>query len=529
MFLADKVFLNGVLYTLKSAGDTARAMAVRDGKILQVGAEEEIRKIPAKETIDLGGGTVIPAFSNSHCHLAEMVEGLYKVDLSDTKSINDIIDKMKAALPGVKPGQWLQGYQLRQRNLAEQRLPDRYDLDKVSAEVPIFLSSYGLHQFMLNSPALRITGLKKGFDKPGSELLLTDRDGEPTGLLSEHRLLPYVWPFKPKSGIGDKEEQKEALRKHLLCLAREGYTTLHTFDGFDGSVLNDLNLYQELAGENKLTMRVIFNRERCMNNPLGAISGLGNEWVKFGAFKIFTDGSFSERTSFLLEDYEGRPGDRGKLAHPRQEYESLITQAYEAGNDIAVHASGDGAVEIFMELIEKIHTPSLPGQFRLIHASLTAPHQWARLGKYHVLADVQPVFIPSIKITGPACLGARAQYMQAYKSMLKNGMLPTGGNDGPIGPSNPFIGIRYAVLREAGFGGEPLFPEECLSVYEAVCMYTKNSAYCAHEEGIKGTLEAGKLADFIVLDRDVFKIPAKEISDIKVKQTWLGGKNLFQD
>ncbi len=434
---------------------------------------------------------------------------------------------LKAGLETVKPGKWLTGYQISAFSLKENRLPTRHDLDKVSDKVPIFLSSSCLHSFMLNSRGLALSGITQNFSGPERRLLDFDGFGELTGRLKEHGLLKTVNAVKPPL-LETLSEQMAALHDALLDFSRSGFTTVHSYDGFDGSETDGFKVYQELRRAGRLPMRVVLNKQNGVNNALGAISGFGDEFIKYGSVKLLTDGCFSQHSAFLLESYADMDGFYGIPLYKDDEYLALVKRAYDAGNDVAIHVIGDGGMAQVLSLIEKVYDPKRKQQFRLIHGSLTTPGQWETLAKYPVTVDMQPVFIPSMGTTGRERLGRiREKYLLPMKSMLDHGICVTGGDDAPIATHNPFVGIRYAVLREIELDGEVLNPSECLSVYEAASLYTRNAAHCAHEEDIKGTVEVGKLADFIVLDRDIFEIPKKEISQTKVLKTYLGGKAVY--
>ena len=524
MFTADKTFVNGVFYTMEQERETVGAVVVHDGKFLFAGPAEEALKIPAKQVIDLKGKSVLPGMIDTHCHMSEVAEARVRVDLRGAKSIEEVLALMKERLPDVKPGQWLVGYQVASSSLKEKRLPNRYDLDQVSADVPVYVSSSCLHNFMGNSRVLALAGIDRSFDCPEISLLDRDESGEPTGIFREHGLLKYVNRRRPPA-YATYEDAKKALNASLKGCAAMGYTTLHTFDGFTSSLMDNLFVYQQLEQEGALPMRVVLNRETGAGNSIGAISGLGSEKVKYGAVKFFTDGSVAERGAYLSEPYSDAPGTRGRMRNEPRRFAADIRAAYEEGNDVAVHVIGDGGMDLVLDILEGIRDPARPTQFRVIHATVTRPDQVARLAKLPATIDVQPAFMPSLGTVSLPRLGPRRMTdVMAYRSMTDAGLTLTGGTDAPIGTQNPFEGIRFSVLREVHFGADEIFlPQERISVYEAVSMFTKNAARCAHEENLKGTISAGKLADFIVLDRDVFNVPPQEISETKVLATYLGG------
>lgn len=527
MLPIDKLFINGRIYTMEEEGKTVEAIGVKDGKIVFTGTNEEAAPIESLKKIDLDGKVVLPGFTDSHCHMAEVAEGFGKVNLENAASIEEVIALLKEKLPEIKPGQWLIGYQISSANLKENRLPDRKDLDLVSTEVPVFISSNCLHNYMTNSKGLRLAGIDKNFRAPEIALMDCYEDGEPTGIFREHGMLKYINKVKP-CPLQKEEEREEALYKGLMMYSAWGYTTLHTYDGFDKSPVDEISIYQKLEKKGRLPMRMIINRQHGVNNSLGAISGLGNEKVKYGAVKFFTDGNFAERSALLLKDYGDTPDYKGRVLHDFEVFGKEIEEAYKKGNDIAIHVIGDGGMEQVLNIIERIYDKNSKAQFRLIHATLVTEEQVKRLSKLPVIIDTQTIFMPSMGHTVARRLNydERTKNVMAVKTLNDNGIRVTLSDDGPIATGNPFMAIRFATTREPSFGEASFQPQECLTVYDAVKMYTKNSAYDAHEEDLKGTITVGKLADFITISRDIFLTPPKEIDTITVLDTYLGGEKV---
>lgn len=525
MFKADKVFINGTIYTMEEEGRTVPAMAVYDGKIIETGTTEELLKFPAKEVIDLKGKYVLPGFIDTHCHVAEAVEGQLKVDLTGLTTIEAVLNKLTEALSTLEPGKWLIAYQISEKGIG--RLPTRYELDEVSDKVPIFISENGFHSFMVNSALLKLMGVDKNFHQPGCEFIEKDENGEPTGILKEHGMMPYV-AAAGSSIFRDDAHMEEMLKKKLADWSSLGYTTLHSCDGFSNSPMDGMAVYEKLDRKNELNMRMILNKQYAVDNELKAISGAGNDMVRYGAYKIFVDGSFSGRTALLTEDYADAPGQRGRSVRSYEEFFELVSHAYKLGNDLAIHVIGDRAVDWVIKSLEEIYDPESKQQIALIHISLTRPDQWEKLAKYPIVMETQPIFLPDMEFSSRVRLGeARGKHLMAYRSWMKHGLIVCGGEDGPIYTSNPFESMYFAVTRHIR-PGVYLNRDEAISMYEALCMYTKNAAYCAHDEEKKGTITNGKLADFIVMDQDIFTLTPDEMRKCKVEQTYLGGRLVFQ-
>ena len=524
MFQVDKVFYDGNIYTMENEGKTVSAMVVYDGKIIDTGTDEEMLKYNYKEKIDLKGKTVLPGFIDTHCHIAEAVEGQLKVDLSGCASFDEVVERMKKALPYVEPGKYLFGYQISEWGL--NGLPDIHVLDKISTDIPVFISDNGLHSFIGNTKLLEVLEIGKGFSEPGYQGMEVDGDGVPTGIFREHAMLKYLNKGRP-SVFKSKEHMLEMLKKKLMDWSSYGYTTLHSCDGFSESEIDKMSVYQELLRKGELKMRVILNKQYAVDNEVGAISGAGNDMIKYGALKIFTDGSFSGRSALVIDDYINTPGNKGKTAHSFEEFRDIIKHAYDIGDDIAIHVIGDGGMEWVIKVMDEIYDPSRKQQFELIHVSLTNESQWKRLKKYPVVIATQPIFLPDMLNSKNNRLGTeRGNHLMAYKSWIDNGLIVGAGEDGPIYSSNPFLSMYYAITRYIG-NGEYLNKNEAVSTYQAVCMYTKYASYCAHEENIKGTLSNGKVADFVVLPKDIFKISPEELKDLYVESTYLAGERVY--
>ena len=524
---ADVLFVNGIIYTMKAEGDIISAFAVKDNRIIAAGTDEEIKSISVEHVVDLQGRTVIPGLADTHCHIGKAVEKRKKINLESATSMEDVIRLLNEGLSKVKQGEWLHGYQLNFLSLKEKRLPNRWDLDRVSENIPIFVSNVCGHNFITNTKGLELAGIDRNFNGPEREMIVFGTDGEPTGNLKEHGALKYLQKKMPPL-FCDQVEKINALEDTLLDFSKYGFTTVHAYNGFPPGEFDIPQIYQKLEKERGLPIRVIFNNEPGKSREYELPKEGWREKIKYGAVKFFADGSFFGRSAFLSEDYSDKKGERGILIHEEEEFEKLISWEYKSGHDIAIHVIGDEAMEVVLNIIEKIYDSSRNQQFQLIHATLTTPKQWDRIAKYpNIVIDTQPIFLQAMGILGELRLGKeRTEHLLAIKSWMDRGICVTGGSDAPICNHNPFVGIRHAVLREAQFDGETINASEGITVYNAVCMYTKNASFCSHEESEKGTLEVGKYADFAVLDKDIFQIDPRKIDKINVIDTYLGGKRV---
>lgn len=528
MITVDVNFIHGKIYTMEEEGSQISAFSVLDGKIVAVGSSEEIAQIPSKKTVDLHQQVVIPGLQDTHCHVSEFAEGSKKVNLSAARCFQDIIDTLSEEVKKIQPGDWLIADQVDTARLAEHKIPDRFVLDQASKTVPIFMSSIYLHDFLCNTAALEALHLDATFDRPEKKFMQVDEEGNPTGWMREHGMLPYINSIRP-SVLKTEKENLDALEEALQGFAAKGVTTVHTYDGFDNSRCDDCQMYQLLEQKDRLPIRVIINKQGGTTNSLGAISGLGDGKVTYGAVKLFADGSFAQQSAYLRKPYKGTTNWFGIPICTDQEMEEKIANVYLKGNDVAIHVIGDGAVEQVLQAIEKVYDPARKQQFRLIHVSFSTPDQWKRMAQYPIVLDMQPVFIPNMALSVQASLEEeRSQYVLPFHSLLAQGLIVTGGDDAPICNSNPFVNMQYAVTRQITLEKEEQFnKQECVTCFQALSMFTKNAAYAAHEEQIKGTLERGKLADFVVIDRDIFTIDLHLLHETQVQATYVGGSKVY--
>ncbi len=532
MYKADKLFINGEIYTLKEEGDKIEAVAVNNGKIVFTGSNKEAENISAEEVIDLKGNTVLPGFTDTHMHLGITCYRKQSIDLLNAKSINDVIEKIKNKAEQTIEGEWITAINLHKSKLSENRFPLRWELDKASVKHPILISSYCGHANMVNSLALELAEIKKGFVPSVEGIIEFDKDGEPNGIVRENAYDDYFAPLNSSVPLADYKKRKLEYENELKRAASLGITTLHTYSSLTGDPLEYLYLYQDLEKENRLPVRIVMSSSAELPKSIGAKTGLGNEKVKYGAKKIFCDGSLSSHSAALLEPYSDEPDKMGVLMNSQDELNKQFKEAYDYGMEIAVHAIGDKGVEMVLNAIEEVYyeNPRNDARFRIIHALVLNKNQINRMKKLPVILDMQPIFMKNWVDLAEKRIGKeRIQLFMPFKTLIDEDIIVTGGSDLPVEDINAFIGIQCIVTRQnlEGYPEGGFVPKERVSVYEAIEMFTKNAAYCSYEENIKGTIEIGKLADFIIIDRNIFDIDLNEISRIKVIKTYLGGEEVF--
>lgn len=523
---AEKIFINGNVYTMERDGEAVEAFAVRDRKIVAVGTTEEIRRVECDEVVDLEGKTVLPGFIDAHLHLLAYGAGLLSVELRGTSSIEEVLALLRERAASTPAGEWVRGLNFDQEAFREGRMPTKEDLDAVSTEHPILISRYCQHVHVANSRALELAGIDRS---SVNELCWADETGEPSGVLCDTAVAPVLQIIP--NPIETYEAKKRAAREVCRDMARYGITGAHTVRGRHVDLDDYLNIYQDLDAEGELPVRIYASFDEFPNLPFR--TGLGNEKVRYGYYKIYVDGSLGGRGAYFTEPYSDAPDTYGAMIHTPEEIDALVKQANDMGLQIGVHCIGDRAIEHVVSAIEKAYAenPQPNARFRLIHVLGINQQLIDRCKKLPVMFDVQPKFLASDVHWAEDRLGPeRSPYGFAWKKLIDAGFVVTGSSDCPVEPYNPFLGIYAAVTRQ-DFDGWPeggWYPENKVSVYEALSMYTKNGAYASFEENIKGTITPGKLADFIIVDADPYAVEPAALKDISVLRTYLGGEITYE-
>jgi predicted amidohydrolase YtcJ len=537
-FHFDKLFYNGKIYTMNAPGETVEAVVVHDGKIIFAGTNDDAADYPVADEEDLGGRIGLPGISDTHIHVLTDCNNKGFIALNGARSIAEIIELMRARDDGGSG--WLIGCDLTMSDLAENRYPTVRELDRISADRPVAILSHCLHVIMVNGKVIEMADLTNEKATGDASLTFLD-DGSPDGVIREEAYIKYFIPVMANVLAGE-DERKAIAREYVGDYSRRGYTTLHAISSYETDPpVEYFDQYYELEKEGNLPVRVIVNSAH-FPDALNTQTGFGTDMVKAGAKKIYLDGSLGGRTAAMREPYSDAPDEKGGLLYTKEELTALMRHAYDKGMEVSVHVIGDAAMDTLLDAAESVYPASderLPEKrlmaagtrrLRVIHACIADPGQIERLRRLPIMLDVQPNFIHSDSGFAPDRLGERVKYFMPLRSYTDAGILLTGGSDAPVDPPLPFLGIECAVTRRStdGFPAEGFVPEEAISVYEAVSMYTRNAAYCSGEEHLKGTVSAGKYADFILIDKNIFEIEPTELHNIKVLKTVVGGKTRWE-
>ena len=542
----DLILLHGRVWTGEpapgaSAARIVEGVAIANGRILAMGSDEEIRAYAGPNTtvVDLKGHLAVPGLTDSHAHFIQGGFQLLSVDLKDARSEEEFVRRVAEKARTLPPGRWMQGGDWDEEAWSSEKLPTRWLIDSVTPRTPVFISRYDGHAVLANSLALKLAGVTKNTpDPPGGVIVHDPKSGEPTGVLKDEAqdLVAKVIPHPSES------EMEEALRAALKEAARVGLTSIHDItvgpEAWNGNFTGEIELLRRAELEGWLTCRIyaITPIANWKNLEQAGISrDMGSDFLEMGAVKAFADGSLGSRTAWMFKPYDDDPSNSGlpmPIMAPPAKLEELARQADQAGIQICTHAIGDRAVSSLLDIYERIggEHPAAH-RFRVEHAQHVRPEDLARFGKLGIVASMQPYHAVDDGRWAEKRIGhERARSSYAWKSMQDAGAKLAFGSDWPVAPLDPLLGIYAAVTRATLDGKNPggWFPEQRLTVEEALRAYTLGAAYAAFQEKEKGAISPGKLADVVVLSDDLFRIPPERIKDVHVEITIVGGRVVYK-
>jgi len=529
----DLVALNGQVYTLDSEEAVFQAVAVKDGRFLALGSSAEIESIAGPNTrrIDLGGRAVIPGLFDSHVHMLEVGAKLSMIRLDECASPEEMMALVRERAQVTPPGTWIIGQGWNEGNFKDGRLPTRHDVDPATSEHPVVLMRF-FNTDVANSYALRLAGVDRHTPNPEGGRIEHDASGEPNGLLraSAKALVRCLIP-RPTLG-----EMKQSLRLGCQEMHHFGITSIIE----PGLQSDEMRAYQSLYQDGALTVRANlmpswhgFREDETeaqldlRAKELGVYTGLGNEWLRVGALKMAIDGGTTPHTAYMYEPYAG---ETELVAFNRLSVDALYRYFHTAqklGWDVGIHCCGDHAqdlaVDTFAQVAREIPRPD--ARHSIIHGYFPTARALDQMAQYHIAAVIQPTFIYwEGELLFRDVGERRANNYKPARKYLDRGVAVAASSDVPSTVSaNPFIALYSLVTRKNRFG-QYIAPHEAISRREALRAYTFAGAQLTREENLKGTIEVGKLADMVVLDRDYFTVPDEAIKDIQVDMTIVGGQ-----
>ncbi len=535
--IADSVYINGNIYTMDEDQPNASALAVKGQQLIYVGNDTGAKVYVGSNTkiVDLKGKTVIPGLMEGHMHLPMLGENLMKVD-AFWKPKAEIIAAVKAEVDKVKPGEWITGFGWNNTIWEDKAYPTKEDLDAVAPNNPVVMERTDGHMIWVNSKALELAGITKDSKDPQGGEILRDANGNPTGCLTDTAGEPVQKIIPTLSA----DRQKEAILKAQDQLLSYGFTSI--MDA--GSNMSVINHFHELYKGGKMKIRLYSliggdwggtigeaERNYILNNP--PKKGLYDNRLSINAVKFFADGSLGSRSAAMLDDYSDRAGHKGNYKFSDQEIYDEMKDSYDKGYQLATHAIGDGAINQVINTYEKLmkENPRADARLRIEHFQVAKVSDIKRIADLKILPSMQPTHATSDKTMAEDRIGAeRMKGAYAWRKVLETGNIIVGGSDAPVELVNPYHGLYAAVTRQdrAGQPQGGWYPGEAMTRAEALKAFTIWAAYGQFEENLKGSLKAGKLADFVVIDRDYMKCPANEIKDIQALITVLGGETVYQ-
>jgi predicted amidohydrolase YtcJ len=531
----DLILTNANVITMDPKDTRTSAVAVKWDRILGVGLDDEMALLADTDTrtIDLGGRTVLPGFIDTHNHLSFYGYLVSSVDcraVSGSETIPDIIDRLRAEADRTPPGEWVKGWGYAHYHLKENRPITRVDLDRASAKHPILVIHVSGHAGVANSMALEQFGYTKETpDPPGGAIRRDTKTGEPNGILEESALLNQIRTLFMQDFAGSPLEQRIRMIETAVSHYNEaGITSLH--EAY--MIPQGLQLCQEMDRLGRLNLRIYsMNIDFAAHTLLdaGITCGYGTPMVRVGPIKMFMDGGMSNRTAAVSEPYRNS-NETGIYLSTREDMFANIEKFHHAGYQIAVHAQGDAAIGTLLDAYENVlgAKNENPLRHRIEHCGNITDEQIERAADMNLLVSSQPMFFSHL---GDGFLDAfgpeRGHRLYPYRTLINHGIRVAGASDSPVAPAVPLMGIRDAVLRKTCSGAD-FGPEEKLSVGEAIGLYTSEAAYFSFDEDKAGTIEPGKYADLVVLDRDITAIPPEQITDAAVVMTIVGGRIVYE-
>lgn len=519
----DTVLHNGKVITLDDASTIASTVVIDDGRIVAVGGEELREQYAAKNTIDLQGRVLMPGFIDSHTHIRGRPRRF--IDLAATRSIRELRQQVAAKAAELGPGEWITGYGWSEDVMEEQRRPLRSDLDEAAPRNPVYLDRAGGHSTVVNSLALQIAGIDSHTPEPEGGVIERDEAGELNGIIRESMNL--VRMYIPADTDEDVRESFVAILKEQLSL---GITSLvQASDGIEHYPEWE-RVYTEHAGElPRAAIQLAWEGSDAMSG-FGRKTGDGDENLRIGAIKVFVDGGFTGPAAYTKKPYRGEAEYRGKLNLSPDELRKIIRDAHAAGWQLGIHAIGDAAIELTVdELVMTLQdAPRNDHRHYLNHFTVMPSDDTMRLmAANNIAITQQPNFTYTLEGRYVEYLdGERLIHNNSLRTPMQHGIHVAISSD--ILPIGPMVGIYAAVTRKGMSGDTYGAEEEALTVVEALRAYTQRGAWLTFEEDEKGSIEAGKLADLVVLDKDILSIDPDHIMNIQVDQTWLGGRLVYQ-
>jgi hypothetical protein len=529
---ATLMIINAAIYTVDKEHPKAEAVAVIGDRIVAVGSSAEINlwRGSATRVIDAHGKLLLPGFNDAHVHFISGGAQLDQVNLTDATSPQEFARRIAAQVKKTLKGEWVLGGRWDETKWANPELPTKEIVDPVTGNTPIFVERYDGHLSLANSAAMKLAGINaRTPDVPGG-VIVRDASGNPTGIFKDAAQELINKAIPPMS----HERRMRAARRALEHAASLGVTSVQHMN----PEFADVAVYSEIAEKGEFTTRmyaVPMETDWHDQAKVGIRRSWGSTYLRLGAVKGYADGSLGSRTAYMFEPFADDPGNRGLLSdemHPPSAMRDRLMQADAAGLQVRIHAIGDRAISMTLDIfsdIEKEHGYH-DQRFAIEHAQHMAEKDFERFAALHVIASMQPYHAIDDGRWAEKRLGRqRARYSYAWRSFLDHGVTLAFGTDWPVAPLNPMLGLYGAVTRATLDGKNPdgWIPEEKITLSEAIEAYTLGAAFAEFQENQKGSITPGKLADMVILSDNIFDLKPDAIRNVKVETTIVGGKVVY--
>ena len=538
-----KLLYNANIHTLDESCPKASAILIAGGRIIAVGQKNTLEGLAhgKVEKQDIKGKTILPGLTDAHIHIQHYALGLTKVD-SETKTKEECLRRVAKRVEHSKPGEWVLGHGWnhnewsfpspsgRGQGEGGGEWPTASELDAISPNNPVYLTAKSLHAAWANTAALNLANITNDTPNPKDGAIQRDAKGQATGILLE-TAMGLVSTVVPAASINDIEQ---AIQKAQSILWKMGITGIHDFDRRDSFMA-----LQSLRARNKLKLRVNKNlpvESVQQANELGLRTGFGDEWLWIGSVKAFMDGALGPHTAAMFQPYENETENKGILNMDGEELFEHCRKAADVGLSMTVHAIGDRANHEVLNAYEQLRKyeteKGLPRlRHRIEHVQVLHPDDAPRLAKLNVIASMQPIHATSDMFAADRFWGERSKLSYAWRTQLNHGAPIAFGSDAPVESPNPFLGLHAAVTRRRADGSpsaDGWYPEQKLTLAEALSAYTLGAAYAANAEHRLGKLAENYLADLIVLDQDPFQIEPAALLILKATATMINGEWVMQ-
>jgi predicted amidohydrolase YtcJ len=530
---ANLIIRHARIWTVNPAQPEAEAVAVLHGRIVAVGTDRAVMAWRGASTrvVEARGRRLLPGFNDAHTHFEDGSASLASVQLNDAGTLGEFVRRIGVFANGTPKGEWIRNGNWDETKWNPASLPTRRDIDAATPDNPVAVWRYDGHMVLGNSRALALAGITRATPDPPGGVIVRDAAGEPTGALKDAaaELLERIIPAPTH------EQRRRAIERGLKEAASVGVTSVQEMQ-ID---YRTLAVYSELLREGKLTIRVYAAPGIARVDDqakLGIGRAFGSPELRLGALKTFADGSLGSRTAYFFQPFDDQPGNRGLLAADMQPHERIrdwMLAADAAHLQLCTHAIGDAGISAVLDLYREVDNAHgrRDRRWRIEHAQHMATADFDRFADLGVIASVQPYHAIDDGRWAEGRIGHdRAGRTYAFRTFLTHHARLAFGTDWPVAPLNPMLTLYASTTRATLDGKNPngWFPEQKLSIQESIAAYTLGSAYAEFQDGTKGSIEPGKLADFVLLSADVLAVPAVEIKNVQVVRTWVGGVEVYR-